>query len=89
LCIALSLLFVSVYALLFASAASSEMCFQSDDPPTTMYCYSIHGAVVTWVVAIPRLVYVVDPPGGLRFPLMHGQDFQPFLPTPEKAPSLL
>ncbi|KAJ7708487.1 hypothetical protein B0H14DRAFT_3024339, partial [Mycena olivaceomarginata] len=49
--IALLLLFVSLYALLFASAASSGMCFQ------------IHG-VVTWVVAILRLVYVVDPPGG-------------------------
>ncbi|KAJ7721238.1 hypothetical protein B0H14DRAFT_3008071, partial [Mycena olivaceomarginata] len=68
LCIALSLLFVSLYALLFASAASSEMCFQSDDPPTTMYCYSIHGVVVTWIVAIPKLVYVVDPPGAFDSP---------------------
>jgi hypothetical protein len=25
------------------------------------------------------------PAGGLRFPLMHGQDFQPFLLPPEKA----
>ncbi|KAJ7721918.1 hypothetical protein B0H14DRAFT_3006942 [Mycena olivaceomarginata] len=57
-----------LYTLLFASAASSGMYFQSDDPPTTMYCYSIHGVVLTWVVAISRLVYAVDPPGGFDSP---------------------
>ncbi|KAJ7801232.1 hypothetical protein B0H14DRAFT_2896482, partial [Mycena olivaceomarginata] len=74
----------SLYTLLFASAASSGMCFQSDDPPTAMYHYNIHGVVVIWVVAIPKLVYVVGPPG-VRFPLMYGQNFQPFLQLPEKA----
>jgi hypothetical protein len=49
-----------------------------------MYCYSIHGIVVTWVVAIPRLVYVVDSPGG-SIPINAWPGFQPFLPPPEKA----
>ncbi|KAJ7321240.1 hypothetical protein DFH08DRAFT_818606 [Mycena albidolilacea] len=36
--------------------------FFNDDP---MYYYSMHGVVVAWVVAIPRLgIYVADPPRG-------------------------
>jgi hypothetical protein len=49
-----------------------------------MYCYSIHGVVVTWVVAIQSL-FTLWTCRGASIPLNAWPGFQLFLPPPEKA----